>query len=386
MDLSKTFLKHFAELEDPRKENHSQKLHNFEDILIITILGAICGVDDWEELHVFGLAKEDWLKTFLKLPNGIPSPDTFSRVFSLIDPKAFETCFLSWIRSLEIDPKGEIIAIDGKTLRGSREGSTNKRPLHLVGAWAAKQNILLGQIKTEEKSNEIDAIPELLNLIDIEGATVTIDAMGCQKKIAEKIIEKNANYVLSLKQNQETLYHDVESIFKIGEEKEKKYKKMLHLRRVEKVHDHGRAETRKYTLISARDPAAFILRWPGLNGIGKLEVTRTINNQVEHSVRYFLTTFQYEEIDKFKEAARQHWNIEIGLHWSLDVSFREDLNRCRKGHSAENLAIVRRIALNLLKQDKTKKCGIKCRRKAAGWDHSYLLQILSNCSSEITTE
>ena len=381
MDISQTFLKHFEDLKDPRKERHSQKLHNFEDILVITILGAICGVDDWEELHVFGLAKEDWFKTFLNLSNGIPSADTFSRVFSLLDPKVFEACFISWIRSLEIDTKGEIIAIDGKTLRGSREGSTNKRPLHLVGAWAAKQNILLGQIKTEEKSNEIDAIPELLNLIDIDGATVTIDAMGCQKKIAEKIIEKNANYVLSLKQNQETLYHNVESIFKIGEEKEKKYKKMLHLRRVEKVHDHGRVETRKYTLISARDPAAFILRWPGLNGIGKLEVTRTINNQVEHSVRYFLTTFQYDEIDNFKEAARQHWNIEIGLHWSLDVSFREDLNRCRKGHSAENLAIVRRIALNLLKQDKTKKCGIKCRRKAAGWDHSYLLQILSNCSA-----
>lgn len=380
MDLSTTFLKHFTELKDPRKKNHSQKLHNFEDILVITILGAICGVDDLEELHNFGLAKQDWLKTFLKLPNGIPSSDTFGRIFSLIDPNVFEACFCAWINSLEIDTKGEIIALDGKTLRGSRRGSKSSRPLHLVGAWASKQNILLGQVKTEEKSNEIDAIPELLNIIDVEGATITIDAMGCQKKIAEQIIKKNANYVLSLKQNQESLYNDVISIFKIGEERQ--YKKMLNLRRVEKIHDHGRAETRRYTLVSARDPAAFILRWPGLNSIGMLEVTRTIKGQVERSIRYFLTTFQYEEIDKFKEAVRKHWNIEIGLHWSLDVGFSEDLNRCRKGNAAENLAIVRRIALNLLKRDTTKKCGIKCRRKVAGWDHSYLLQILSYGSME----
>jgi predicted transposase YbfD/YdcC len=382
MDLSKTFLQHFEELEDPRLDNHNRR-HCLEDILVITILGAICGADNWAEICEFGQAKEDWLKTFLSLPNGIPSHDTFGRVFSLLNPGVFERCFCNWINSLAINVAGEIIPIDGKTLRGAHNRKKGQKALHMVSAWAATQNIMLGQIKTEEKSNEIEAIPNLLNMIDVSGSIVTIDAMGCQRKIAKKIVDQKADYVLALKQNQESLYNDVVSIFEQG--KEIQFKKMLNCRIVEKIHDHGRVETRRYTLISARDPLLFKLRWPGFNGIGMLEVTRTVNNEVERSVRYFLTSLAYENINEFAKAVRKHWNIEINLHWSLDVSFKEDLNRSRMGHSAENLSIVRRIALNLLKQEKTRKTGITCRRKRAGWDNSYLIKVLaadSNLSSK----
>lgn len=372
MDLTNTFLCHFESLKDPRKDNHNRR-HELVDLLIITILGTICGADAWTEIHEFGVAKEDWLKTFLKLPHGIPSHDTFGRVFSLLNPEAFETCFYQWITSLSVDLKNEIIAIDGKTLRCSHNRNKGQKALHLVSAWAATNRILLGQVKTEEKSNEITAIPELLKIIDVKESIVTIDAMGCQKKIAQQIIKQGGNYVLSLKENQETLHKDVSHIFEEGEKRQ--YKKMLNKRKVEKVHDHGRAETRRYTLISARDPLLFHLRWPGLNGLGMVEVTRTTNNEVERSKRFFLTSLD-QDVDGFMKAVRKHWQIEIDLHWSLDVSFREDLCRVRKGHAAENLAIARRIALNLLKQEKTQKNGISCRRKKAGWDNQYLMRVL----------
>jgi predicted transposase YbfD/YdcC len=235
---------------------------------------------------------------------------------------------------------------------------------------------MLGQIKTEDHSNEIEAVPELLEMIDITSGIVTIDAMGCQKKIAQKIIDRKGDYVLSLKENQPILYKDVSSIFEKGEERQ--FKKMLNRRKVEKVHDHGRIETRRYTLVSARDPLMFSLRWPGLKGIGMVEITRTIDHQVERLKRYFITSLEYEQIDDFQRAVRKHWNIEINLHWSLDVSFREDLCRTRKGHAAENLAVIRRIALNLLKQEKTSKNGITCKRKKAGWSNQYLLKVLKS--------
>lgn len=381
--LSDTFLKHFQVIEDPRIENHNHR-HELIDILVISILGTICSADTWTEICEFAEAKEEWLRTFLKLPHGIPSHDTFGRVFSLVNPKEFESCFLSWIKSLSVDVNNEIIAIDGKTLRGSHHRRKGKAALHLVSAWAAQNRLMLGQVKTEEKSNEIEAIPRLLRIIDIKNSIVTIDAMGCQQDIAKQIISQEGNYVLSLKENQTTLYQDVVSIIAKGEECQ--FKKILHRRKIEKIHDHGRVETRRYTLISARDPLLFSLRWPGLKGIGMLEVTRTVHHEVERSTRYFLTSLEYEGIDDFMRAIRQHWHIEINLHWSLDVSFREDLNRVRLGHAAENLAMVRRIALNLLKQEKTHKNGISCRRKAAGWNNQYLLKVLKADSNLITTK
>jgi predicted transposase YbfD/YdcC len=376
MHLSETFLRHFEDVEDPRIDNHNRR-HHFHDILVITILGTICGADNWPDICEFAEAKIEWLKTFLELPNGIPSHDTFGRVFSLIDPHEFETCFCAWIASLAIDVSKEIIAIDGKTLRGSHNRKKGLKPLHLVSAWAVNNRLMLGQIRTEEKSNEIEAIPRLLKMLDVKGSIVTIDAMGCQKKIAKQIIAQGADYVLSLKENQEALYRDVVSIFYKGSNGPKKYKKMLHRVKLEKIRAHGRIETRRYTIISARDNLEFSLRWPGLKGIGMLETIRTVDNEVERTTRYFVTSVGYEQIDDFMRAVRQHWGIEINLHWSLDVSFKEDLNRVRKGHAAENLAIVRRIGLNLLKQEKTHKNGISTRRKRAGWDNKYLLKVLS---------
>jgi len=373
MNLSNTFLGHFEALDDPRLDNHNLR-HNLTDILVITILGTICGADGWTEINEFAIAKYDWLKTFLPLPHGIPSHDTFGRVFSLIAPDKFESCFCAWIESLEIDTNNEIIAIDGKTLRGSGNKRKNHKALHLVSAWAVNNRIMLGQVKTKEKSNEIEAIPRLLSMLDISKSIVTIDAMGCQKDIALQIIEQGADYVLALKENQPSLHQDIKSIFALGEYRQ--FKKMLNKRKVEKLHDHGRTETRRYTLISARDSLLFQLRWPGMKSIGMVEVTRTTHNEVEKSKRFFITSLD-EDIDGFMRAVRKHWSIEINLHWSLDVSFKEDLNRARVGHSAQNLATVRRIALNLLTQEKTHKKGIGCKRKTAGWNHKYLMTVLN---------
>jgi predicted transposase YbfD/YdcC len=377
MKLENTFLEHFSDLKDPRLKSHRNFKYNLTDILVITVLATICGADNWVEIYKFGLAKESWLKTFLELPSGIPSPDTFAHVFARLDPVAFERGFAQWIASLSIDLKQEIIALDGKTVRGSGNKRQGHPAIHLVSAWATRNRMMLAQVKTAAKSNEITAIPQVLEMIDVTGATVTIDAMGCQTKIARQIIRQGANYVLSLKENQPTLYQAVCAIFALAEGGEKKYKNMLHLRKVEKLHNHGRIETRRYTLISARKEAGFSVRFPGLKGIGKVDITRTTNNQVEYSTRYFVTSLNYEQINTFVKAVRQHWQIEVDLHWSLDVSFREDLNQSRIGHSAENLALVRRIALNLLKQESTHQHGISCRRKTAGWDHQYLLKVLT---------
>jgi predicted transposase YbfD/YdcC len=379
MNLSSTFLKHFEDLEDPRLDNHNLQ-HNFMDIVVIAILATICGADGWTEIEQFGNAKYEWLKTFLPLPNGIPSHDTFGRLFAALNPQNLEACFYAWIDSLDIDTLNEIIAIDGKSLRGSGNKRKNKNMLHLVSAWAAHNRIMLGQVKTSDKSNEIEAIPRLLNMVDIKDSIVTIDAMGCQKNIALQLIEQGANYVLALKENQPSLHQDVKSIFALGEHRQ--FKKMLNKRKVEKVHDHGRTETRRYTLISARDPMLFQLRWPGMKSIGMVEVTRTTNNEVERSKRFYITSLD-EDIDGFMRAVRMHWSIEINLHWSLDVSFREDLNRARAGHSAQNLATIRRIALNLLTQETTHKRGIACKRKTAGWNHQYLLKVLDMVKIQI---
>ena len=224
MDLTDTFFVHFKPLEDPRADIHVRR-HNFHDILVMAVLGTICGADGWTEICEFAEAKLDWLKTFLELPNGVPSHDTFGRVFSLLDAEVFETCFLAWITSLSIDLQNEIISIDGKSLRGSHDKKKEVKMLHVVSAWASKNRVLLGQVKTDEKSNEITAIPELLDMVDVRGSIVTIDAMGCQQNIAKKIVEKGADYVLSLKENQPTLYQDVHNIFLQAEQGEKNIKK-----------------------------------------------------------------------------------------------------------------------------------------------------------------
>jgi len=374
--LTGSFIEHFSDLEDPRTQNHNFR-HQLSDIFIIAILGTLCGADGWVEIERFGQAKQAWLSTFLSLPHGIPSHDTFGRVFSKLDPTLFEQCFSRWIASLAIDLKKEIIALDGKTLRGSSNKRRGEPALHIVSAWATKNRLLLAQMKTADKSNEITAIPKLLDLIDIKQSVITIDAMGCQKKIARHIYEKQADYVLALKDNHRLLHRSVKALFHAAEEnKQKQYKNILHRRRVEKISGHGRREIRKYTLVSARDPSFLGIDWPGIQGIGKVEVRRFVGKEEFKSTRYFLTSLDYEQIGTFMEAVRKHWQIEIDLHWSLDVSFREDHSQVREVNAAQNLALLRRIALNLLKQEKSIKNGITVKRKTAGWDHAYLLKVL----------
>lgn len=378
MSLSEEFQEYFVDIEDPRLQDRNFR-HNLSDILTITILGTICGADNWVEITNFATSKEDWLKDFLELPNGIPSHDTFGRVFAAIDAQKFETCFVEWSKSLAntiiepIDCK-EIISIDGKTSRRSHNRRKGQNPLHMVSAWASEQGLLLGQVSTRDKSNEIEAIPRLLGMLEIENSIITIDAMGCQKAISRQIMQQKADYILSLKDNHPSLSFISQYAMKKAESKT--FEGTPYLRQIEKVKDHGRIEKRRYTLLSCSQNLLWKAKWPGLKSIGMVEVKRTINYETTHSVRYFLTSLTYDKMDDFMRGARKHWNIEINLHWSLDVSFADDLNRARIGNSAENLSIVKRIALNLLKQEKSAKIGITAKRKKAGWDNNFLMKVL----------
>ena len=377
MKLAHTFIKYFSSMPDPRRQNKNIR-HKFIDVLIISILGIICGADGWTEIQRFGQAKEDWLKTFLELPNGIPSHDVLGDIFSKINPEIFSKCFSSWVASLRLDLKKEIIALDGKSIRGSGNKRQGDPMIHLVSAWAVHNRMMLAQVKTDSKSNEITALPKVLGMIDITGSTVTIDAMGCHQSIAKQILKQGGDYVLSLKKNHPHLYDKVVSMFVAAESNQPKpYKGSLHRQKIETLKDHGRIETRRYTLVSAQDRVDFELLWPEIKGTGKVDITRTTGKKIESSTRYFVSSLPYEGIDDFMNAVRKHWGIEVDLHWSLDVSFREDHCQVRVGHAPENLAILRRIALNLLKKEKTHKNGISCRRKTAGWDNHYLLKVLT---------
>ena len=377
MNLEDTFFAHFESLEDPRQQNHHLK-HHLTDIVALSILGTICGANTMVDICEFAEANLTWLQSFLTLENGIPSHDTFQRVFAKLNPVLFEECFRNWIGSLDLSENGplkKMIAIDGKTSRGSGCQTKNIKPIHTVAAWASSHRLMLGQIKTEEKSNEITAVPKLLEKIDIKDCIVTLDAMGCQTKIQQSIIDKKADYVVNVKGNQGNLEKEVRALFCHGESIQ--YKKIYNLHKIEKLHDRPRVETRKYSLIRLRDCPEFELRWPGLQSIGRVIVKRTENNVTTKSIRYFVTSLAYDDIENFMNSARKHWDIEINLHWSLDVAFREDESKIRVGFSAENVGLIRRIALNLLKQEKTHKRGIESRRKRAGWDRDYLWKVLT---------
>ena len=372
--LSSSFLDHFQSLEDPRSKNHRNKLHKLEDMLVITILASICSADNWVDIVEFGKSKMPWLKTFLELPHGIPSHDTFSRIFSLLNPAQLQSCFLSWTESIYKKTNNEIIAIDGKTLRRSYDKEGTKGAIHMVSAWAVHNKMVLSQVKTDDHSNEITAIPKLIDALDLKGTTVTIDAMGCQQSIAEKIISNEADYVLSLKGNQGNLYESVRELFLHG--LENNFKRVQHNYYEDITKDHGRLEVRKYWLINKNEEseATADLVWPGLKSVGMSECSRYIKGKESTEYRFYLLSFT-EDAQRFSEAARGHWNVEVNLHWSLDVSFNEDQNRSRIDNSAENLAVIRHIALNALKKEKS-KIGISAKRKKAGWSNSYLRKIL----------
>jgi predicted transposase YbfD/YdcC len=371
-DISRSIEAHFQGLQDPRRHTLNQR-HKFIDILVIAICGAICGANDWVAVATFGKAKEDWLRTFLELPHGIPSHDTFTDVFTKLSPEQFQQCFISWVSSLVTLFPGEVVAIDGKTLRHSYDAQDSRAAIHMVSAWASQNSLVLGQLKTDAKSNEITAIPQLLDALELAGCLVTIDAMGCQKKIAAKIVEKGADYLLALKENHPTLYEAVTGYFTSATAQEE-FNTALDFAETED-RNHGRIECRRCWVTSDIAWLDQRVLWKDLQTLVMIESERHVNGKMSIEHRYYLSSAT-GTASTFLNATRQHWSIENSLHWVLDVAFREDDIRIRKGYGAENFAILRHIALNLLKQEQTTTVGVQNKRLKAGWDHTYLEKVL----------
>lgn len=371
---SLTLSEHFATLEDPRVER--TKLHPLVSIIVIALCAVICGAESWDEIAAFGEAKETWLKSFLDLPNGIPSHDTFNRVFTALAPKQFQACFVAWMKAVAQVLPAQVIAIDGKTVRRSHDHATGKAAIHMVSAWASANRLVLAQVKVDDKSNEITAIPDLLRALAIKGCIVTIDALGCQRKIARQIVDQGGDYVLALKENQETLYHDVVGMFANAQANAIEDVVIDENRSVGK--GHGRIEIRRCRVITDPDVLAWLQEghhWPGLHAIGMVEAERRIGEERSQESRYYLLSAPLSA-NAFGEATRSHWGIENQVHWVLDVVFHEDQSRIRHGHAAENFAVLRHLALNLLRQQQAKRLSTRSKRLKAGWNHDFLLQIV----------
>lgn len=365
-------LTHFAKLDDPRDERG--KDHLLLDIVAITICAVICGAESWVDVELYGQSKQAWLATLLSLSNGIPSHDTFARVFARLDPEQMQQCFLSWIEAISQLSAGEVIAIDGKTLRHSYDSANGKGAIHMVSAWASANRLVLGQYKVDEKSNEITAIPELLRVLALEGCIVTIDAMGCQKQIAATIVDKGGDYVLALKGNQGGLFEDVQWLFEQAQAVQ--FQDVAHDFSQSIDKGHGRMEIRRCWTLSELDYLVQKPLWKGLQTVVMVQSQRQLNGQTSSETRYYISSLA-SNATKIAQAVRAHWRIENCLHWVLDVSFDEDACRIRKDYAPQNMALLRQIALNLLGQDKSTKAGIAARRKKAGWQDAYLLKILS---------
>jgi len=347
------------------------------DILIIAICGVICGADSWVDIELFGKTKLEWLKGFLKLPNGIPSHDTFGRVFAALDPQEFESSFMEWVQAINELTQGQVIAIDGKQLRGSRDEGTGKHAIYMVSAWATENQLVLGQRKVDDKSNEITAIPQLLKLLEVKGCIVTVDAIGTQTKIAKTILSQGGDYILAVKENQGHLYEDIHDLFEDNqlfnyESVPHSYAKMVNK-------NHGRIETRQCWTISDPQYLANIRdlqRWEGVKTLVMILSERRIGEDVEVQDRYFISSLE-SQAERILQAKRSYWGIENRLHWVLDIAFNEDRSRVRKDNAPHNFAVLRHMALNLLKQEKTAKGGIKAKRLQCGWNVDYLLKVLA---------
>lgn len=369
-----SLLKHFENIDEPRTEYLIE--HQLLDIIAITICAVICGAESWGEIEEYGVSKQEWLQKFLALPNGIPSKDTIRRLFAQLDPEQLQSCFLSWVKTIAQLTQGEIIAIDGKTLRHSYDRGKNKGAIHMVSAWASQNGLVLGQVKVDEKSNEITAIPKLLKILEIQGCIVTIDAMGTQKEIAQEIIEQGGDYILSLKGNQGNIHQDVQQLFDWGFKT--KWKNIPYETCSEINKGHGRVEIRRYWLLSSVEHLIDAELWSGLKRVGLVESERRIKGKpptIEQ--RYYLLSLD-GGVERFAQGVRSHWSIENQLHWCLDVAFNEDDSRIRSGYAPENMALIRHIALNLLGQETSVKAGKKAKRKKAGWDNAYLTKVLAS--------
>lgn len=363
----KTSLHHFfGQLPDPRI--HRNKKHLLIDIVILSIIAVICGAESWDSIEMFGKSKKDFLSNILKLPNGIPSHDTINRVFSLVRADKFEQLFTQWAQSLK-NPEisKEVIAVDGKAIRGSKDTYHDKSAIHLVNAWAHGNGLVLGQVKTDEKSTEITAIPELLKILDIEGCIVTIDAIGTQRNIAETIVDNQADYILAVKKNQGYLKENVESAF-LNQKPESVDTS------TEK--GHGRIETRTCEMINTLDFFDVKEQWAGLKSLVRITAQREIRDTITTEVRLYISSMIADAKD-FNSYIRQHWAVENSLHWTLDVTFREDAQRKRNGKAAQNFAMVQKIALNMLKKEESKRISLKNKRLVAAWDNEFLMKILT---------
>lgn len=368
-----TIAEHFATLPDPRIER--SKRHLLIDILTIALCAVISGADSFEDMELYGKSKQEWLSTFLELPHGIPSHDTFNRVLARLNTRKFQECFLAWIAAIAEVTKGEMIALDGKTLRHSFDRASGKAAIHMVSAWASTNRLVLGQVKVAEKSNEITAIPDLLAQLEIAGCIISIDAMGCQTKIAAQIVEQEGDYVLGLKGNQESLHEVVKEVFQDADDRD--WEGVRHDYYEQQESGHGREEMRRYWTLSAHEWMEEIEQWKGLETIVMVESQRTVNGKTSLEWRYYISSLGLEA-KPIADAIRNHWGIENSVHWILDVAFREDESRVRKGAAAENLAVLRHIALNLIKRENTAKGGVQARRKKCGWDDSYLIRVLTS--------
>ena len=376
-----SLMDHLKELPDPRINR--TKDHELVDLLVIAICTLLCGGESFYDMEDFGKAKQEWFATFLRLPNGIPSHDTFNRLFARLDPVSFRECFMRWTESLRQAIHREVVALDGKALRRARDGDGDIR--YIVSAWAESNRLVLGQLKVADKSNEITALPELLRALELAGCIVTTDAMGCQKKISREIIESDADYVLALKGNHETVHEEVKAF--LDDEVLRHAQPAPPHMACDPVppttfatletwdKGHGRLETRRYYQSSDLEWFADLDQWEGLRSVGMVESSREIDGKVTTERRYYLSSLALD-IELFARAVRGHWGVENSCHWVLDVVLREDDSRTRTGHAAENLATLRRMALNLLNRDKTKKRGIKGKQLNASWDHAYLLRLL----------
>ena len=368
----RSIVKHFESLPDPRHTRNRR--HSLVDVITIAVCGVIVGCSGPSAIERWAKAKKDWLKELLALPNGIPSRDCIRRVLCALKPEAFQTCFQSWMASLLSEDEDKTVAIDGKTMRRSHDRTAGLGPLHMVSAWASENGLALGQVATEEKSNEITAIPALIDRIDVKGAIVTIDAMGCQKEIAKKIIDAKGDYVLAVKDNQPKLHEAIKALF--SDERQDDLLKMPHREHQTSEKGHGRIDERCYVL--AKIPPDFPLKdqWPGIKAVGMaVRVTEKSDGTTSGDARYFISS-RFLSGKRFAQAVRGHWGIENSLHWVLDVTFDEDQTRTRNRHMADNLSWLRRFAISLLKRHPSKH-SIKGKSQIAGWSNEFLMQVLT---------